>query len=126
MVVERGLARCPRCVRVADYVFIESETDGMRYEVHCHTCGERYGERSLQWTPPPRTSAPPLQWPPDCDPAPPTTDWRTELGRQLSASARRAKRHIETLESYVRMAINRARAQARTRRIEANEDQTGG
>ena len=45
MVVERGLARCPRCVSVADYAFIEYPR-GMRYEVRCRKCGECYEEES--------------------------------------------------------------------------------
>ncbi|KAA0080582.1 hypothetical protein CIW52_23550 [Mycolicibacterium sp. P9-64] len=46
VVVERGSARCPHCVAVADYTFIESELDMVRYEVHCHACGEVYSEES--------------------------------------------------------------------------------
>lgn len=44
VVVERGSARCPRCVAVAEYAFIESELDVVRYEVHCRSCGEVYSE----------------------------------------------------------------------------------
>ncbi|WP_036436424.1 hypothetical protein [Mycobacterium sp. URHB0044] len=44
VVVERGSARCPRCVAVAKYAFIEGELDVVRYEVHCHACGEVYSE----------------------------------------------------------------------------------
>jgi hypothetical protein len=44
VVVERGLARCPRCVAVADYTFVESGPNSMRYEVHCGKCGEAYCE----------------------------------------------------------------------------------
>jgi hypothetical protein len=43
-VVERGSARCPRCVAVAKYAFIEAEPDVVRYEVHCQACGEVYSE----------------------------------------------------------------------------------
>lgn len=46
VVVERGSARCPHCVAVADYTFVESELDMVRYEVHCHSCGEVYSEES--------------------------------------------------------------------------------
>ena len=64
VVVERGSARCPRCVAVADYAFIESELDMVRYEVDCRSCGEVYsevnslapavpGERILPVPPPP-------------------------------------------------------------------------
>ena len=44
VVVERGLARCPRCVAVADYAFIELGPDSLAYEVDCRRCGERYRE----------------------------------------------------------------------------------
>lgn len=44
VVVERGLARCPRCVAVADYTFVESGPNSLRYEVHCGKCGEAYCE----------------------------------------------------------------------------------
>ena len=64
VVVERGSARCPRCVAIADYTFIESELDMVRYEVDCRSCGEVYsevnslapavpGERILPVPPPP-------------------------------------------------------------------------
>jgi hypothetical protein len=46
VVVERGSARCPHCVAVASYTFIESELDTVRYEVDCHSCGEVYSEVS--------------------------------------------------------------------------------
>lgn len=44
VVVERGLARCPRCVAVADYTFVESGSNSLRYEVQCGKCGESYCE----------------------------------------------------------------------------------
>jgi len=44
VVVERGLARCPRCVAVADYTFVESGPNSLRYEVNCSKCGEAYCE----------------------------------------------------------------------------------
>ncbi|MBJ7339408.1 hypothetical protein [Mycolicibacterium sp.] len=44
VVVERGLARCPRCVAVADYTFVESGPNSLRYEVRCARCGEDYCE----------------------------------------------------------------------------------
>ena len=44
VVVERGLARCPRCVAVADYTFVESGPNSLRYEVNCGKCGEAYCE----------------------------------------------------------------------------------
>lgn len=44
VVVERGLARCPRCVAVADYTFVESGPNSLRYEVRCKRCGQAYCE----------------------------------------------------------------------------------
>lgn len=43
-VIERGQARCPRCVAVADYFFVESSPNLLRYEVNCRRCGEQYRE----------------------------------------------------------------------------------
>ena len=51
VVVERGLARCPRCVAVADYTFVESGPNSVRYEVHCGKCGEAYCEVHTPVTP---------------------------------------------------------------------------
>lgn len=44
-VVERGKARCPRCVAVAEYSFIELGPNLLRYEVNCTRCGEHYREK---------------------------------------------------------------------------------
>jgi hypothetical protein len=44
VVVERGLARCPRCVAVADYTFVEMGPNSVRYEVRCERCGGSYCE----------------------------------------------------------------------------------
>ncbi|MCF6390387.1 hypothetical protein L2K20_25730 [Mycobacterium sp. MBM] len=44
-VVERGKARCPRCVAVAEYSFIELGPSLLRYEVNCAGCGETYREK---------------------------------------------------------------------------------
>jgi hypothetical protein len=46
VVVERGSARCPHCVAVADYTFVEGELDTVLYEVDCRSCGEVYSEVS--------------------------------------------------------------------------------
>lgn len=43
-VIERGQARCPRCVAVADYFFVEVGPNRLRYEVNCGRCGEKYRE----------------------------------------------------------------------------------
>jgi hypothetical protein len=46
VVVERGLARCPRCAASADYCFIECGTEAIRYEIECRSCGELYCEEN--------------------------------------------------------------------------------
>jgi hypothetical protein len=44
VVVERGMARCPRCVAVSEYSFTECDIDYVRYEVRCPRCSEVYIE----------------------------------------------------------------------------------
>lgn len=43
MLVEKGSARCPRCMAVADYRFYENDDD-LLYEVSCQPCGNVYSE----------------------------------------------------------------------------------
>jgi len=43
-VVERGIARCPRCMVQADYSFQEGDGGFLRYEVSCRPCGYEYVE----------------------------------------------------------------------------------
>jgi hypothetical protein len=50
-VVERGKARCPRCVAVAEYSFVELGPNLLRYEVNCVGCGEIYREKLGPVTP---------------------------------------------------------------------------
>lgn len=45
LVIERGQARCPYCVAVAAYSFVELGPNLLRYEVNCKGCGEAYRER---------------------------------------------------------------------------------
>jgi hypothetical protein len=45
LVIERGQARCPYCVAVAAYSFVELGPNLLRYEVNCKGCGETYRER---------------------------------------------------------------------------------
>ncbi|MGD9622740.1 MAG: hypothetical protein AB7G47_15790 [Mycolicibacterium sp.] len=101
MVVESGLARCPRCVSVADYVFIESGTGrqygALRYEVRCRKCGEYYGEDSRPLPRHPVTvPEPPIVWPRDREPSIPV-DWRAELQRRFSAAAQRLSAEIDVM-----------------------------
>jgi hypothetical protein len=114
-------------VTVADYVFIESEADGMRYEVHCRRCGERHQERSVPWAPPPRAgSEGEIQWPPDREPTPPR-DWRTDVIRRVTVSAQRGKAGFDLLRYHTRTTYERARNELRTRRAGGEEEaQTGG
>lgn len=44
VVVERGVARCPRCVGIAEYSFTECGTESVRYEIRCARCSEVYIE----------------------------------------------------------------------------------
>ncbi len=44
VVVERGVARCPRCVSVAEYSFTECGDEYIRYEIRCARCSEVYIE----------------------------------------------------------------------------------
>lgn len=43
-VVERGLARCPYCVAVTQYAFVETGPNSRYYQVDCKRCGEQYRE----------------------------------------------------------------------------------
>ena len=147
MVVERGLARCPRCVSVADYVFIETATGragdrgaGLRYEVRCRKCGECYGEDSRPIPNLPATVAePPISWPRDREPVEPR-DWRREIRGVLSAAAQQgreaaqrggvvaqrgrvaAQRGRDEIDGVVR----RTRLFVQERRSRQKDDQTGG
>lgn len=69
LVVERGQARCPRCVAVADYAFVELGPERLRYEVSCHGCGERYREKLGSVAPPVGVVATAEVWPPVPAPA---------------------------------------------------------
>jgi hypothetical protein len=130
MVVERGLARCPRCVSVADYVFIETVSErtpqrafgGLRYEVLCRKCGEHYGEDSQPLRQPLVAAAePPITWPRDCAPVAPV-DWRAEiLGRCARATDR--------VHAELDVVVERTRAFALKHRFARKADgldQTGG
>jgi hypothetical protein len=85
VVVERGSARCPHCVAVADYTFVESEVDMVRYEVHCHSCGEVYSEESSLAPPLPVERTLPM---PPLPTMVPGASWR----RRLASLARVASR----------------------------------
>jgi len=103
-VVERGLARCPRCVSVADYVFIEFEraSGGLRYEVRCRKCGECYGEDSRPLPLLPVIVAePPIQWPRDREPVEPI-DWRAELLGRCSQAAKRVRAEFDVMVGLTR------------------------
>lgn len=123
MVVERGLARCPRCVSMADYVFIETVADDAspvtRYEVRCRKCGECYGEESQPLTYPPVSGAvePPIVWPRDQEPVPPR-DWRQELRERVDragrVTTRVGKEAADTAERWGGHAAGRMRTWAGT------------
>ncbi len=81
VVVERGLARCPRCVAVADYTFVESGPNSLRYEVHCGRCGEAYCEVHTPVTPDFTAAVDAL-----VVPAPAAPPSALELGRRRAAN----------------------------------------
>ncbi len=139
MVVERGLARCPRCVSMADYVFIEfpaaSNSGALRYEVRCRKCGECYGEDSRPTVYAAVVIAePPITWPPDCEPVPPR-DRRAELRQWATEATARARtegtRAREETAKWVTKSVQKARTirpGGWFRRVEGATigDQTGG
>ena len=64
VVVERGLARCPYCVAVTEYSFIELGPNSLAYEVDCRKCGELY--REVHGPTAPKIDADPVaDWVPD-------------------------------------------------------------
>lgn len=130
MVVERGLARCPRCVAVADYVFIETSSDraarGLRYEVRCRKCGERYCEDSgSDAALPVAVEESRIHWPPDAEPVPPR-DWRKEAREKLSVAAERSKEEIDALGKQAHSIYKLTRTWALERRSVQRVDHTGG
>jgi hypothetical protein len=92
VVVERGLARCPRCAASADYCFIECGTEAIRYEIECRMCGELYCEENS--TAPVTFSTASFVPPaPAVEPAPgASARLVTELRRWWSATASAASR----------------------------------
>jgi len=85
VVVERGSARCPHCVAVADYTFVESELDTVRYELHCHSCGEVYSEVSSLAPAMPMERILPI---PPLPPVAPRPSWRRHLATLGRAAGR--------------------------------------
>jgi hypothetical protein len=128
MVVERGLARCPRCVAVADYVFIETSPErvarGLRYEVRCRKCGECYSEDSYAVSTV-STEVALIQWPPDCEPVPPR-DWRNEVREKVSVAAERGKAEIDVLSKQAQSLLEHGRTWVHERLEARKMDQTGG
>ncbi|WNG87871.1 hypothetical protein C6A87_000845 [Mycobacterium sp. ITM-2016-00317] len=125
-VVERGLARCPRCVAVADYVFIESERNVVRYEVRCRKCGGCYGEDSRPGVPGTvGADEASIQWPPDCEPAPPR-DWRAEVREKLAGAAQRGRTEFEVMNKRAHGLVENGRTWVNERRSARAGDQTGG
>jgi phage FluMu protein Com len=43
-VIERGTARCPRCMTLAEYQFFDRGDDTLSYEVRCDACKNVYVE----------------------------------------------------------------------------------
>jgi hypothetical protein len=42
--IERGTARCPRCMALAEYQFFDRGDDTLSYEVRCNVCKNVYIE----------------------------------------------------------------------------------
>jgi len=129
MVVERGLARCPRCVAVADYVFIEASSERaareLRYEVRCRKCGECYSEDSFAAASS-STEVALINWPPDHEPVPPR-DWRNEAREKLSVAADVGKAEIEVLSKHAQNLYAHSRTWVHERLAARRMlDQTGG
>ncbi|MCH9731861.1 MAG: hypothetical protein K0U84_19645, partial [Actinomycetia bacterium] len=129
--VESGIARCPRCVSVADYVFIESrsgrEYGRLRYEVRCRKCGEHYGEDSRPFSGElsgelsggrVAVAESPIVWPPDREPVE-VRDWRSELRGRLTMAAQRGKNEVEVV-------VRRTRSLVADRRSGLRGGQIGG
>lgn len=55
MAVERGRARCPRCMAWAEYRFLEWGEDRLEYQVQCDACGHLHSEVTV--VPTTRTAA---------------------------------------------------------------------
>lgn len=128
MVVERGLARCPRCVAVADYVFIEASSEQadreLRYEVRCRKCGECYSEDSYAAATA-STEVALINWPPDCEPVPPR-DWQYEVREKVSSVAELSKAEIEILSKYAQSAYQHRLTWLHERLAARKMGQTGG
>lgn len=111
---------------VADYVFIESEPHGTRYEVRCRKCGECYTEDSR-----PGASLMAaleeslIQWPPDCEPVPPR-DWRDEVRTKLSHARQRGRTEIDVMGRRAQQVVEHTRMWVSERRSARKVDQTGG
>lgn len=102
VVVERGSARCPHCVAVADYTFVESDVDMVRYEVHCHSCGEVYSEESSLA---PRVPVERILPMPPLPPTAPRASWRGRLASLGGVAGRlvarvRPSRRLPTQGEY--------------------------
>jgi hypothetical protein len=125
-VVERGLARCPRCATTADYVFIESDSNVTRYEVRCRSCGEVYSENSVSWTlAAARDEEPLMQWPPDCEPVAPR-DWGIEVRAWMAGSTRQGRKAVEVVGLRAQALAGRVRAELGERLRNVRDVQTGG
>lgn len=44
VVIEKGTARCPRCMALAEYSFHEGAGGLLRYQVSCRPCGHVHVE----------------------------------------------------------------------------------
>jgi hypothetical protein len=95
----------------AEYAFVESESNVMRYEVRCRRCDEVYSEDSESWAlAVARDDEPLMQWPPDYETVA-ARDWRVELRARFDGSARQGREMGEAIGLRARALAERARAE---------------
>lgn len=102
-VVERGPARCPRCVAVAEYTFTECGPNSVRYEVCCARCGEVYSELNTPVAPQFATDGAP--WPitlPDSDVRPSGPSGQRALALLARARGRTSQLTAAAASSLIR------------------------
>ena len=106
VVVERGLARCPRCVAIADYTFVESGPNCLRYEVRCGRCGEAYREVHTPVAPQFSTAVEALAFRPPTPRAVPGGGVRRRAGAALAGGRERAATAVRRFGSWITVRTN--------------------
>jgi hypothetical protein len=101
VVVERGLARCPRCVAVADYTFVESGPNSLRYEVRCKRCGQAYCEVHTPVVPDFSAAADALAIRAPVVAAPVGTPYRQRITAAVTAGRSRMSRDVDRATTWI-------------------------